>query len=83
MFFGPKDPCLRFSKTLHYIDKFYLRSRCMQNATHLHFLLALGHKKVVVLKQQEQIAIYSDDNPSHRYQNRLSMERLAEAVGAR
>ncbi len=55
----------------------------MQNATHLHFLLALGHKKVVVLKQQEQIAIYSDDTPSHRYQNRLSMERLAEAVGAR
>ena len=55
----------------------------MQKSTHLHFLLALGHKKVVVLKQQEQIAIYSDDLPHHRYQNRLSMERLAEAVGAR
>ena len=53
----------------------------MQKSTHLHFLLALGHKKVVVLKQQEQISIYSDD--LHRYQNRLSMERLAEAVGVR
>ncbi|WP_176776891.1 hypothetical protein [Candidatus Avelusimicrobium faecicola] len=55
----------------------------MQKSTHLHFLLALGHKKVVVLKQQEQISIYSDDLPHHRYQNRLSMERLAEAVGVR
>ncbi|MCI7535271.1 hypothetical protein [Candidatus Avelusimicrobium faecicola] len=53
----------------------------MQKSTHLHFLLALGHKKVVVLKQQEQISIYSDD--LHRYQNRLSMESLAEAVGVR
>ena len=54
----------------------------MHKTAHLHFLLALGHKKVVVLKQQEQISIYSDDTPTRRYQNRLSMERLAEALGA-
>lgn len=55
----------------------------MPKSIHLHFLLALGHKKVVVLKQQERISIYTDNHHSPRYQNRLSMERLAEAVGAK
>ena len=50
----------------------------MKNKTNLHFLLALGDKKIVVLKEKEQIHIYSDDK-----KHAIHAERISEALSSR
>ncbi len=54
----------------------------MTKTNNLRFLLALGNKKVVVLKDQDTLNVYSDNRPASS-KNRLSVERLAEAVANR
>ena len=53
----------------------------MTKNSNLRFLLALKNKKVVVLKDQNSLNVYSDNRPATK--NRLSIERLAEAVANR
>ncbi len=50
----------------------------MKNKTNLHFLLALGNKKIVVLKDNEQVHIYSDDK-----KHTVHAERISEALASR
>lgn len=50
--------------------------------TNLRFLLALGNKKVVVLKEADTLSVYSDNRPAGP-KNRLSVERLTDAVSSR
>ncbi len=54
----------------------------MTKTNNLRFLLALGNKKVVVVEEQDKMNVYSDNRPSGS-KNRLSVERLAEAVSNR
>lgn len=46
----------------------------------LRFLLALGGKKVVVMQDQEDMHVYSDQTPRS---SRVFVERISNAVAAR
>ncbi len=50
--------------------------------TNLRFLLALAINIVVVLIDADTVSVYSDNRPSGP-KNRLSVERLADAVSSR
>lgn len=53
----------------------------MTQNSNLRFLLALGNKKVVVLKDHDTLNIYSDNRLTSA-RSRVSVERLAEAVAS-
>ena len=51
----------------------------MTKKHNLHFLLALGNTRIVVLKQNEQLEVYSTES---RHQT-VSSARVTEALSAR
>lgn len=51
----------------------------MTKKRNLHFLLALGNTKMVVLKQNEELQIYSKETDKQT----ISSSRVAEALGTR
>lgn len=51
----------------------------MKNQTNLRFLLALGNTKIVVLKEQDDLQVYSNHNERHP-KNTVAAERLTEAL---
>ncbi len=51
----------------------------MKNQTNLRFLLALGNTKMIVLKDQENLHIYSN-NTDKRQKNAVKADRLAQAL---
>lgn len=54
----------------------------MKNQTNLRFLLALGNTKIVVLKDQDNLHIYSNQ-PDKRQKKTVAAERLTEALTPR
>jgi hypothetical protein len=54
----------------------------MKTRSNLHFLLALGNTKVVVLKEKDNLQIYSGKRNENRYSS-IKPERLAEAFSSR
>ncbi len=51
----------------------------MKNQTNLRFLLALGNTKIVVLKDHEDLQVYSN-HTEKRQKNTVAAERLTEAL---
>lgn len=51
----------------------------MTTKSNLRFLLALGNKKVIVLKNAESVNIYSNCNPLQE-KNRVAIERISNAI---
>ena len=54
----------------------------MKSNSNLHFLLALGNTKVVVLKEDNELKIYSGERNKHP-RSSVAPERLAEALSSR
>lgn len=54
----------------------------MKANSNLHFLLALGNTKVVVLKENDELKIYSEER-NKRVRSSVAPERLAEALSSR
>ena len=61
--------------------KLICRSRFMKNQTNLRFLLALGNTKIVVLKEQGDLQVYS--SPAVARKKQVAAERLADALALR
>lgn len=53
----------------------------MKNQTNLRFLLALGNTKIVVLKEQGDLQVYS--SPAVARKKQVAAERLADALALR
>lgn len=53
----------------------------MTKTHNLRFLLALGNKKVVVLKEKDSFSVYSDKT-TEKSKNSVSLERLTDAVSS-
>ncbi len=54
----------------------------MKANPNLHFLLALGNTKVVVLKENDELKVYSGERKK-RVRSSVAPERLAEALASR
>ena len=54
----------------------------MKNQTNLCFLLALGNTKIVVLKDHDDLQVYSN-HTEKRHKNTVAAERLTEALTLR
>lgn len=54
----------------------------MKVKSNLRFLLALGNKKVIVLKDDNDLSIYTDCPPDQE-KHRLAVERIGSAVAAK
>ncbi len=54
----------------------------MKKQPNLRFLLALGNTKIVVLKDQEELQVYSSAQ-NKRQKNNVAAERLTEALTVR
>lgn len=54
----------------------------MTTKTNLRFLLALGNKKVIVLKDAETLSVYSDVS-AEAEKHRLAVERISSAVSVK
>ena len=61
----------------------------MKNQTNLRFLLALGNTKIVVLKDHDDLQVYSNHTEKRhkhtekRHKNTVAAERLTEALTLR
>ena len=54
----------------------------MKNKTNLRFLLALGNTKIVVLKDKDDLHVYTN-SPNKRLKNTVAAERLTAALSVR
>lgn len=64
------------------IKKLICQELFMKNQTNLRFLLALGNTKIVVLKDHDDLQVYSN-HTEKRHKNTVAAERLTEALTLR